>query len=104
MIGKMMDSDAIFKALANPVRRKILQCLKNPEDYFPEQSQNGFAQGVCAGQFEKACDVSQSTMSNHLAILQQAGLVTVQKHGQWSYFSRDDALIQQYIEYLKHTL
>ncbi|HAE64008.1 MAG TPA: transcriptional regulator, partial [Acinetobacter johnsonii] len=45
-----------------------------------------------------------STMSNHLSVLQQAGLIQVEKYGQWSYFSRNEALIQQYVEYLKHSL
>jgi ArsR family transcriptional regulator len=43
-------------------------------------------------------------MSNHLSVLQQAGLIKVEKYGQWSYFTRNEALIQQYIEHLKQTL
>lgn len=59
---------------------------------------------VCAGQIEKLGQVSQSTMSNHLSVLQQAGLITATKHGQWSYFSRNEALIQQYIDYMQQHL
>jgi ArsR family transcriptional regulator len=43
-------------------------------------------------------------MSNHLSVLQQAGLIKVEKYGQWSYFTRNEALIQQYIEHLKQAL
>ncbi len=43
-------------------------------------------------------------MSNHLSVLQQAGLITANKHGQWSYFSRNETLIQHYIEYLQQHL
>lgn len=99
----MMDTDAIFKALANPMRRQILQWLKQPEHYFPEQTYR-LDYGVCAGQIEKLGKLSQSTISNHLSVLQQAGLITLQKHGQWSYFSRNEALIQQYLEFLQNTL
>ena len=49
-------------------------------------------------------NVSQSTMSNHLSVLQQAGLIKVEKYGQWSYFSRNEALIQQYLDHLKQAL
>ena len=100
-----MDTEAIYKALANPIRRQILQCLKEPKRFIsPEECGNDFSRGVCAGNMEKIADISQSTMSNHLSVLQQAGLIQVTKYGQWSYFSRNEALIQQYIEYLKHSL
>lgn len=99
-----MDQDLIFKALANPTRRQILQWLKTPEQFFPIEECNGFSHGVCAGQIEYLGKVSQSTMSNHLSILQQAGLIRVEKHGQWSYFSRNEEIIQQYIAHLQDSL
>ncbi len=100
-----MDIDAISKALSNPLRRQILQWLKEPAHYLPvEECGGSFEKGVCAGHIERLGKVAQSTMSNHLSVLQQAGLIQVQKYGQWSYFSRNEALIQQYIEHLKQTL
>ncbi|MDQ1209031.1 DNA-binding transcriptional ArsR family regulator [Acinetobacter baylyi] len=99
-----MDIDAIFKALANPTRRQILEWLKHPSDYLSAEECGYFERGVCAGQIERLGKVSQSTMSNHLSVLQQAGLVNVEKYGQWSYFSRNEALIQQYLDHLKETL
>lgn len=99
-----MDLDLIYKALSNPIRRQILQWLKTPEQFLSSEECGGFARGVCAGQIERLGQVSQSTMSNHLSVLQQAGLITATKHGQWSYFSRNEALIQQYIEYLQQHL
>ena len=99
-----MDLDLIFKALANPIRRQILEWLKSPEQYLSVEECGGFQRGVCAGQIEKLGQVSQSTMSNHLSVLQQAGLINVEKYGQWSYFTRNEALIQQYIEHLKQAL
>lgn len=99
-----MDIDLIFKALANPIRRQILEWLKEPERYLSIEECGHFERGVCAGQIERLGNVSQSTMSNHLSVLQQAKLIQAQKHGQWSYFSRNEVLIQQYIEYLKHAL
>lgn len=100
----MMDVDLIFKALANPTRRQILEWLKAPEQFLSVDDCGDFKRGVCAGHIERLGKVSQSTMSNHLSVLQQAGLICAEKYGQWSYFSRNEALIQQYVEYLKHSL
>lgn len=99
-----MDIDLIFKALANPTRRQILEWLKTPDQFLSTEKCGDFARGVCAGHIEQLGKVSQSTMSNHLSVLQQAGLINVEKHGQWSYFSRNEDLIQQYIDYLKNSL
>jgi ArsR family transcriptional regulator len=103
---KVMDTEAIYKALANPIRRQILQCLKDPEQFIPKlnECEYDFSRGVCAGQIEKIANVSQSTMSNHLSVLQQAGLIQATKYGQWSYFSRNEALIQEFVDTLQQSL
>lgn len=64
---KAVDSDAVLKTLAYPVRREILGWLKQPERHFSGQ-EHPLEMGVCAGQFER-CGLSQSTVSAHLAIL-----------------------------------
>ncbi len=100
-----MDTEAIYKALSNPIRRQILLCLKDPEQFIPqEEGAYDFSRGVCAGQIEKIADISQSTMSNHLSVLQQAGLIEVMKYGQWSYFSRNEALIQNFVSHIQESL
>jgi len=86
-----MDLDAIIKALAHPVRRDILQRLKEPEKPFGGQ-EHPLEAGVCAGMFE-CCGLSQSTVSAHLATLQRAGLVTTRRIGQWVFYKRNEAAI-----------
>jgi ArsR family transcriptional regulator len=98
-----MDIDAIHKALANPVRRDIMQWLKDPEAYFKEQ-QTSLQLGVCAGQIDKRTGLSQSTVSAHLAILQKAGLVTTTRVGQWTYFRRNEATMQAFIAHVNFEL
>ncbi len=95
-----MDIDAIHKALANPMRRQILAWLKEPNVYFSEQ-QHPLSLGVCAGMIDKHAGLSQSTMSAHLAVLVKAGLITSQRVGQWSYFKRDEAVIQAFIDQMQ---
>ncbi|MGV8843300.1 MAG: ArsR/SmtB family transcription factor [Pseudomonas sp.] len=91
--------DEIIKALAHPVRRDMLQWLKAPEQHFGEQ-EYPFEIGVCAGKFAPRTGLSQSTVSAHLAILQRAGLVSCKKVGQWSFFKRNEAQIQAFIDQL----
>jgi DNA-binding transcriptional ArsR family regulator len=57
----------VFKALADPTRRKILQLLK-------ERPLNA---GDIAGHF----DISKPTLSAHFAVLREAGLIGSEKDG-----------------------
>lgn len=98
-----IDIDAIHKALANPVRREILAWLKEPDAYFPEQ-EVPLECGVCVGQINARCGLSQSTVSAHLSTLQSAGLVTVKRIGQWSFFKRNEAVIQAFLASLRDDL
>lgn len=98
-----MDTEAILKALANPVRRNILHWLKQPEQHFPQQY-HSFEAGVCAGQIDQKAGLSQSTVSHHLAILQKAGLIRCQKVGQWSFYVRHEQTIQQFLSSLQDNL
>lgn len=91
------DFDDIIKALAHPLRRDILQWLKEPQRYFPQQY-HSLENGVCAGQIDQRAGLSQSTVSAHLATLQKAGLISSQKVGQWHFFKRNEPTIRAFIE------
>lgn len=62
------------KALAHPVRLQILHILAQ----YPGQ--------VCVCDLEAALPVKQATISHHLRILRQAGLVDVVSKGVWNYW------------------
>ncbi|AVU75800.1 helix-turn-helix transcriptional regulator [Pseudomonas sp. Fig-3] len=98
-----LDLDEIIKALAHPVRRDILNWLKDPKVQFPEQLHN-HEFGICAGQIDQRCGLSQSTVSAHLAVLQRAGLITSQKVGQWHFFKRNEDVIQQFLKQMSQEL
>lgn len=95
--------DDAFKALANPVRRKILLSLKTPEQNFPGQ-EHPYEWGVCANKIEAGCGLSQSTVSAHLATLQHAGLLTAKKCGQWIFYKRDEAAIARLLDFMQDAL
>lgn len=98
-----LDLDEIIKALAHPVRRQILDWLKDPAKQFPDQH-HSTEHGVCAGQIDQRCGLSQSTVSAHLAILQRAGLINSQKIGQWHFFKRNEETVQAFLAQLSRAL
>jgi DNA-binding transcriptional ArsR family regulator len=98
-----MDIDAIHKALANPVRRDILQWLKDPHEHFAQQ-EHPLDIGVCAGLIDARTGLSQSTVSSHLATLQRAGLVTSRRVGQWIFFKRNEETIAAFLDHMTHGL
>lgn len=62
------DMDAVFQALANESRRRMLDIVKE---------EPGIGVGALAGEF----DVSRIAVMKHLAVLEEAGLVVSEKHG-----------------------
>ena len=98
-----MHIDAIHKALANPVRRDILEWLKDPHAHFAHQ-QHALELGVCAGLIDARTGLSQSTVSAHLATLQRAGLVCSQRVGQWIYYKRNEDTIKAFLDHMNQAL
>ncbi len=95
-----MDELEIFKALSNKTRLLIVQWLKEPEKHFPNQKE-GFEAGVCVGEIHKKAGLTQSTVSEYLAVLQRAGLIESTRKGQWTYYKRNPealAALAQIIE------
>ena len=90
-----MEQVDMFKALSNKTRLQMLEWLKEPEINFPAQKENGYDQGVCVGQIQAKANLTQSTVSEYLSILQRAGFVTATRKGQWTYYKRDEAAFER---------
>ena len=97
------ELDEMIKALTHPIRRDILNWLKQPDLYFADQ-EHPLSLGVCAGKIDQKTGLSQSTVSNHLAILQRAGFISSKKVGQWNFFSRNEAAVQAFLEQMQQQL
>lgn len=93
-----------LKALDNPTRLAILSLLKNAKQNFPEQEADADQLGVCVSIIQERVGLSQSTVSNYLAALQRAQLVTSQRVGPWTYYKRDEKKIEQLLAVLKETI
>lgn len=91
---------AVFRALSNPARRQILVWLKEPMS-FPGQEPDDIEIGVCATDIQQRAGLGQSTTSQYLAILRQAGLVVATRRGKWTYYRRDEANIALLLETLR---
>jgi ArsR family transcriptional regulator, arsenate/arsenite/antimonite-responsive transcriptional repressor len=65
-----------FAALGDPVRLRLLNLIASAE-----------AGEVCVCELVGPVARSQPTVSHHLRILAEAGLVTSEKRGKWSWFS-----------------
>lgn len=99
-----MNKINIFKALSNETRLNILKWLKEPNKHFASQHCDPGKHGVCVGLIEKKAGLSQSTVSQYLSILQQAGLVTMERSGQWTYCKLNEKAIKDLITELKFEL
>jgi DNA-binding transcriptional ArsR family regulator len=97
------DFDEMLRALSNPVRRKILSQMKEPEKNFPGQ-EHSYELGVCAGKIDDTYGLSQSTVSAHLAVLLHAKLITARKVGQWIFYKRNEAAITAFLDRLSQSL
>jgi len=91
--------DALWKALADPLRRKILQYLSRPE-YFC-QSQGKTVDGICVQDLAKYLDVPQSTVSRHLAILARSGWVVHDRWKTWHYYRINPAALKAVAAWLE---
>jgi ArsR family transcriptional regulator len=66
---------AVFKALADPARVKIVNLLARSDE------------AVCACEFIPTVGLTQATVSHHLKKLTDAGLLEREQRGKWAYFS-----------------
>lgn len=91
----MSHPDRIFKALSDPARLKILQFLQRPD------AACCVLEGcVCACDVERVLGVSQATVSHHMKLLVDAGLVRAEKRGRWMLYSIDGAAFAGVVDWL----
>jgi DNA-binding transcriptional ArsR family regulator len=76
----------VFKALADPTRRKILDLLKDGD--------------LSAGEIADKFAMTKPSISNHLSILKKADLVLVEKKGQFMIYSLNTTLFQDVIKWM----
>ena len=89
-----MDIADLLRALANERRLQILSWLKDPVAHFPPQVDGDLVKdGVCAIFLAEKLGVSQPTLSEHMRVLVQAGVVKATRIKQWTFYRRHEARI-----------
>jgi ArsR family transcriptional regulator len=83
----------VFKALGDPVRLRLLSMIasrgevgEDGEDGTGGRGEGGGRGEVCVCELTPAFDLSQPTISHHLKLLRQAGLIDCERRGTWVYY------------------
>ncbi|MEL7228446.1 MAG: metalloregulator ArsR/SmtB family transcription factor [Pseudomonadota bacterium] len=99
-----MNLDQSISALNNPVRRQILEWLKDRSNFPPALPGHEDLDGVCVAYIQEKAKLSQSTISNYMGLLKQAGLVISERHGQWTFYRRHEENIQAFFAAMQDEL
>lgn len=67
------ENAKIFKVISDPNRLKIIDILSCGE--------------ICACEILEHFDFTQPTLSHHMKVLEESGLINVRKDGVWNYYS-----------------
>jgi ArsR family transcriptional regulator, arsenate/arsenite/antimonite-responsive transcriptional repressor len=78
--------DSSFRALADPTRRRILELLRDGD----------LAAGDIAAEFPMAW----ASVSHHLQVLKEAGLVLARREGQFIRYSLNTTVLQEVLQHL----
>lgn len=76
----------LFKALNDPIRRDILDLLKDKD--------------MSAGDIAEHFNIGKPTISHHLDLLRQAGLVTSAKQGQFIIYSISTTVLDEMLQWI----
>ncbi len=76
----------VFKALNDPTRRRMLELLGK--------------QDLSAGEIADQFDMSKPSISHHLDLLRQAGLVESVKKGQFIYYSLNTTVFDELVKWI----
>ena len=76
----------VFKALGDPTRRGILDRLRSGD--------------LSAGRLGEGLPIGKASLSHHLNLLKQAGLVQVRRQGQQQIYSLHTTVFQEALQWL----
>ncbi|WP_433726638.1 ArsR/SmtB family transcription factor [Nocardia sp. CA-129566] len=98
LVGKPLSAEAavemaaVFKALSDPVRLRLLSAVASHA-----------GQEACVCDVSAGFDVTQPTISHHLKVLREAGLLSSERRGSWVYYRVEPTALHQLSQLLDIT-
>ncbi len=86
----MVPRDGAFRALADPTRRRILELLAQRD--------------LTAGEIAEEFPIAFPSVSRHLGVLKDAGLVAAEREGQHIRYTLNTTVYQEVIRYMMNVL
>ncbi|MEO0065990.1 MAG: hypothetical protein RI983_1316 [Bacteroidota bacterium] len=85
-MSKYLKVNIVFKALNDATRREILELLKDRD--------------MTAGEIAEQFNISKPSISHHLDLLKQAGLVIANKDGQFIHYSINTTVMDEMLKWM----
>jgi ArsR family transcriptional regulator, arsenate/arsenite/antimonite-responsive transcriptional repressor len=86
----------VAKALSDPIRLRMVamlaegrECCDLPDPCTRKVPGQGLPAGICVCEFQEQFGLGQSRTSYHLRVLREAGLVTEETRGKWTFYELD---------------
>lgn len=81
-----MGFESTFKALSDSTRRRILELLRPGP--------------LSAGELASSFGTTNATISHHLSVLKEAGLVTDEKRGKYIYYELNTSVVEDILTWV----
>ncbi len=85
---RLNEQVKLLSAMSDPTRLRIIEML------------SGTCDSICVCDITTQFDLGQPTISHHLKVLRDAGLVTWEKRGLWVYYSLNRKAFEEVTSYL----
>ena len=82
-----MGLQSTLKALSDPVRREILNLLKNGR--------------LSAGEISEPFDITDAAVSRHLSVLKEADLIRDTREGKYIYYNLNTSVLEEIMLWVK---
>ena len=99
-----MDISRVCDALGNEVRYQLIKALKDKSIETCCGQIELYENGVCVSDLVKETGLAQSTISQHLKVLETAGLIYKEKRSYWTVYLLNKQTIEEMVKKLSSEL
>jgi DNA-binding transcriptional ArsR family regulator len=99
-----MEMDVLCDALGNRTRYQLVKAMQDHAIQTCCDRIEFFENGVSVGDVVNFTGLAQSTVSQHLAVLLQAGLIRREKRNQWSCYFLNRPVLDEFLTRLREDM